>query len=96
MRDDEAGRSMVFDAKQLSDDELIGRLKRCVAQDRQLTARLLQKIATARAGVAVSRDETVRGPDCPDRVAASPSETVCGPDRVAASPSETVSCRTTS
>jgi hypothetical protein len=42
MRDDEADRSLVFDAKQLSDDELIGRLKRCVAHDRQLTARLLE------------------------------------------------------
>jgi hypothetical protein len=33
---------MVFDAKQLSDDELLVRLKRCVAQDRRLTARLLE------------------------------------------------------
>jgi len=42
MRDDEAGRSMVLHAKQLRDDELIARLKRCVAQDRKLTARLLE------------------------------------------------------
>jgi hypothetical protein len=42
MRVDEADRSVVFDARQLSDDELIVRLKRCVAQDRQLTARLLE------------------------------------------------------
>ena len=42
MRVDEEGPSCVLDATQLSDDELIVRLKRCVAQDRQLTARLLE------------------------------------------------------
>ena len=39
----------VFDAKQLSDAELIARLKRCVARDRQLTARLLEHFAEVQA-----------------------------------------------
>jgi 5-methylcytosine-specific restriction endonuclease McrA len=42
MRDDVEGQHRVLDAKQLSDDELIVRLKRCVARDRQLTAQLLE------------------------------------------------------
>ena len=36
------GQSWVSEAKSLSDEVLIGRLKQCVAQDRRLTARLLE------------------------------------------------------
>jgi hypothetical protein len=41
---------------------------------------VLQKIAAARAGVAVSRNEAVPGPDSPDRGAVSQNEAVPGPD----------------
>jgi hypothetical protein len=42
MRDDVQGQSWVLGAKQLSDDELIVRLKRCVANDRKSTALLVE------------------------------------------------------
>lgn len=44
---DEQG--LVLDAKQLNDDELIARLKRCVAQDRQLSARMLEHLGEVEA-----------------------------------------------
>jgi hypothetical protein len=39
------GQSWISEAKSLSDEVLIGRLKQCVAQDRRLTARLLEHFA---------------------------------------------------